>query len=319
MAFRFISSEQVRALLTPFECIKVMRHATAATSAGLINVPPRLYFPPFEGEAKFFGLMPGSSELLKYYGAKVLSEHRGNASKGLPTIQGGVLLFDHESGEPAALIDAASVTEIRTAAASALATDILAAPTANRCGIFGTGAQAIAHIDAINTVRPLGEIIIYGRNYDKAVLFAGHQAQRTGLKIKATKQPEEAAACEIICTVTSSKIPILKGEWVTPGSHVNLVGAYSKDTREADTNLITKSTVYVDYLESCFNEAGDILIPVSEGAITRNHVLGEIGQVINNEIEGRQNDQQITLYKSLGFVAQDLFVGQFVLDKLLTN
>lgn len=318
MAFKFIPCEQVRALLTPSECINVLKQAMAATSAGQINVPPRLYLSPFEGEAKYFGLMPGSSEQLKYYGAKVLSEHRENASKGLPTIQGGVLLFDRESGEPVALIDGASVTEIRTAAASALATDILAAPSAKCCGIFGTGVQAIAHIDAINVVRPLEAIIICGRDYDKTALFAAQQAQRTGFNIKATKEPEEAAACDIICTVTSSKAPILKGEWVSPGTHINLVGAYTKDTREADTQLITKSAIYVDYLESCFNEAGDILIPLGEGYITRDHVLGEIGQVINHDIVGRQNDQQITLYKSLGFVAQDLFAGQFILDKLLT-
>jgi len=319
LSFKFIPCEQVRALLTLSDCIKVMKQAMAATSAGLINVPPRLSFPPFEEEAKYFVLMPGSSEQLKYYGTKVLSEHRENSDIGLPTIQGGVLLFDRESGEPAALIDGASITEIRTAAASALATDMLAAASAKRCGIFGTGAQAIAHIDAINTVRPLDEIIICGRNYDKAVLFAAHQAQRTGLNIRATKQPEEAAACEIVCTVTTAKTPILKGEWVQPGTHVNLVGAYTKDTREADTNLMTKSAVYVDYLESCFNEAGDILIPISEGAITQNHVLGEIGQVINQDIVGRQNEQQITLYKSLGFVAQDLFACQFILDKLLAR
>lgn len=319
MSFVYISDEQVRSLLSMHDCINAMQQAMSATSKRDINVPPRMYFSPFDDESSYFGLMPGSSQSLRYYGTKILSEHRDNPRKGLPTIQGGVLLFNRESGTPVALIDGASITEIRTAAASALATDILAKPNAKSCGVFGTGVQAVAHIDAINIIRPLDEVLIFGRNYDKAVLFASVQSQRTGLNVRATNQAEEAAACDIVCTVTSAKTPVLRGEWVQPGAHVNLVGAYSKNTREADSQLILESAVYVDFLDSCYNEAGDILIPLNEGAIARDHVLGEIGQVINNEVLGRQNDQQITLYKSLGFVAQDLFAGQLILDRLTAN
>ncbi|MEH6576547.1 MAG: ornithine cyclodeaminase family protein [Amphritea sp.] len=319
MSFKFISGEQVRSLLTVPDCIEVMKQAMAVTSAGQVNVPPRLYFSPFDDDSRWFGLMPGASQELKYYGAKILSEHRDNPTRGLPAIQGGVLLFDRESGEPVALIDGAAVTEIRTAAASALATDILANPSAAKCGIFGTGIQAAAHIDAINAVRPLTEIVISGREYSKTRQFAAQQSDRTGLNIRATDAPEEAAGCDIVCTVTSAKSPVLKGDWVQPGTHINLVGAYAKDTREADSALIAKSTVYVDLMESCNNEAGDILIPLAEGVIQPDHVIGEIGAVLNSELHGRLDSKQITVYKSLGIVAQDLFAGQFILDKLLNH
>ena len=209
-----------------------------------------------------------------------------------------------------AIIDGAEVTGIRTAAASGLATRLLARPDAHTCGIFGNGVQAVTHIDAMRAVRPVDEIIVWGRNPDKVQAFAREQAQRTGIRVRATADPAEAGACDLVCTTTTSPEPILAGDWVNPGAHVNLVGAHSMTTRECDTELVVKSAVYVDLMESVRNEGGDIMIPVQEGAIDETHIIGELGELLQGKIPGRQDDRQVTLYQSHGINAQDMFAAK---------
>lgn len=318
MSLTIINAAQVRELLPMDECIDVMVPAMIAASSGTVSIPPRMITPLIDNSG-FFALMPGSSADLATYGAKVVSLHPQNPAKGLPAIQGFVTLFDHHSGAPVAIIEGAEVTGIRTAAASGLATRLLAREDATTCAIFGTGVQAVTHIDAMSAVRPLTEVLIWGRDLSKAEALASEQAERTGLNIRATDDPQAAAGCDIICTVTGSAEPILKGEWVQPGSHVNLVGAHSLDKREADTDLIAKSAVYTDLMESLRNEGGDVMIPVQEGLIKETHVVGELGQLANGDIAGRQDRQQITVYNSLGVTAQDLYAARYVYDRALSR
>jgi ornithine cyclodeaminase/alanine dehydrogenase-like protein (mu-crystallin family) len=314
MALTIVNAQQVRDLLPMAECIDVMEEAMLAASQGTIAVPPRMGQPLIDGSGNYL-LMPGSSAELGSYGAKLISLHPRNAQQGLPVIQGFVALFEHETGTPVAIIEGAQITALRTAAASGLATRLLAREDASSCGIFGTGVQALTHIDAIRAVRPVQEILVWARDLNKAEDFAASQAQRTGIAVRATADPAEAAGCDVICTLTGSTTPILKGEWVQPGAHVNLVGAHSLTTREADSDLIAKSAVYVDLLESCRNEGGDVMIPVQEGLIDESHIRGEIGQLLAGVIDGRGDSQQITLYKSLGMTAQDLYAARYVYDK----
>jgi len=318
MSLTIINAAQVRDLLPMNECIDAMVPAMIAASTGTVAIPPRMISPLIDKSA-FLGLMPGSSAEISTYGAKVVSLHPQNPSQGLPAIQGFVTLFDHQSGAPVAIIEGAEVTGIRTAAASGLATRLLAREDATTCGILGTGVQAITHIDAMRAVRPLTEVLIWGRDFAKAEALAAEQAERTGLNIQATADPKAAAACDIICTVTGSAEPVLKGEWVKPGAHVNLVGAHSLTTREADTDLIVKSAVYADLLESLKNEGGDVMIPLQEGAIDESHVVGELGQLAKGDISGRGDAEQITVYNSLGNTAQDLFAARHVYDKALAQ
>ena len=314
MSLTIINAEEVRKLLPMSECIDAMEPAMIAATIGTISMPPRLITPLID-ESGFLGLMPGSSAELASFGAKVVSLLPNNPAKGIPAIQGFVVLFDHCIGTPVAIIDGAEITAIRTAAASGLATRLLAREDARTCGIFGNGVQAVTHIDAMRAVRPVEEIVIWGRNPDKVKAFSEQQARRTNIDIRATDDPSEAGACDLVCAVTGSPEPILKGDWVQPGAHVNLVGAHTLATREADTELIVKSEVYADLMESIKNEGGDIMSPINEGAIDENHIIGELGQLLLGKIAGRQDDRQITMFESLGINAQDLFAAKHIYDK----
>lgn len=313
-----INGREVRALLPMSECIAAVERAMIAVSSGAVAMPPRLITPLIDGSAHI-GLMPASARKPALYCVKVINIHPQNPATGLPTVQGFVALFDHETGVPLAMMDAAEISALRTAAASGLATKLLARKSARTHAVMGTGVQAAVHIDAINTVRPITETLIWGRSFEKAKAFAAEQIQRTGLKIRAVASPEEAAACDIVSTVTLAAEPILKAVWLKPGAHVNLVGAHQANVREADSALIKGAAVYVDLLQSALNEAGDILIPLSEGLIDTSHIIGEIGRLATGQIPGRQNDRQTTVYKSVGLAAQDLFAACHVYDRALSS
>ena len=305
---RIINRHQVERLLPMADCIDVMADAMRATSGGAVALPLRLFAPLVDGSGSL-GLMPASTLEPPYFGAKAISLRFDNPAKGLPTVQGYVSLFDHETGRPVALIEGSSVTAIRTAAASGLATHELARADAGTHGVFGTGVQAVTHIDAVACVREIRRVVVWGRDAARTRSFAEQQAERTQLEVVASNDPAEAAGCDVVSTVTAATQPILRGEWLQPGCHLNLVGVHTPEAREVDTRAIERSRVYVDRLESALNEAGDILIPIAEGAIDEGHIVGEIGQVLSGTAPGRTGESDITLYKSLGIAAQDLFAA----------
>jgi len=308
---KIVDAEGVRSTLSMPECIDAMVTAMTSVSSGDLSMPNRIIMPLVDNSA-YFGVMPGSLGNPRVYGAKVVGLHPGNPAQGRPAIQGGVILFDHDTGVPLVMVDGAAITTLRTGAASGFATRLLARDDASTLGLFGHGVQAAVHIEAICAVRPINEIRVWGRSQDKARAFAKEHAGLASAKIVAVADPREAAACDVICTTTSSNEPVLRGEWVRPGAHVNLVGAHAPTTREADTGLIKAGRLYVDSLASAFAEAGDILIPIEEGAISRDHVIGEIGALQLGRIPGRTGEADITIYKSLGVVAQDLVAAHAV-------
>lgn len=310
---RVLSAADIHRLLPMKQCIEIMDSAMRAVSSGNFSIPLRMFIPLADSNAHL-GLMPGSIPNLPVYGAKIISLHPGNPASGVPAIQGFVALFDKETGTPAALVDGAAITAIRTAAASALATRVLARCDASSHGVFGTGVQAATHIEAIACVRDIDSVLVWARDMHKAKQFAVLQSERTGLDVSATQSAEKAASCDIVSTVTGATEPVLEGTWLMPGAHVNLVGAHTPTTREADSETLRRASIYVDLLESARIEAGDILIPIEEGSICEQDIVGEIGQVLARDIGGRNNDEQITLYISLGIVVQDLFAASYVLD-----
>ncbi|WP_439102360.1 ornithine cyclodeaminase family protein [Congregibacter sp.] len=314
MALTLIDASQVEELLPMADCIQVMRDAMMATSVGRLEIPPRQSIPVGDGHAMLF--MPGSAKELGFYGTKLITLHSDNPSKGKPAIQGLITLFDYDTGEPVAIIDGTSVTGLRTAAASGLATDLLARESSTSLGIYGCGLQARTHIDAVCAVRPIEKILVWGRNGANTEAFVEKEAARTGLAIHAVSDPVQAAACDILCTVTGSADPILFGDWVAPGTHINLVGSHSLNTREADSTLIQRSQLYIDSMESTRNEGGNIMTPISEGVIDEGHIIGEIGQLAAGDITGRTDDHQVTVYSSLGVTSQDLFAAVSVYRRL---
>lgn len=311
----FIDAETVRANLSMPQCIDAMAIAMKTVSQGDLAMPNRIIMPLID-KSGYFGVMPGSLGSPRVYGAKVVSLHPANPAASRPAIQGFVALFDHETGTPFAIVDGAEITTLRTAAASGLATRELSRPDAKSLGLFGYGIQAEAHLDAMRAVRPIEEVRIWGRSLERAQDFARRHGQRTGIDIIAVEDPQAAAGCDIVCTTTGAHEPIVFGAWIRPGTHVNLVGAHMPTTREADTALMRNARIYTDALASAFAEAGEILIPISEGAFDRDHVLGEIGELLLGRIPGRGNNQEVTVYKSLGVVAQDIVAAEFVVRQL---
>jgi ornithine cyclodeaminase/alanine dehydrogenase-like protein (mu-crystallin family) len=305
MSLRIINAAEVRMLLPMARCIDVMADAMKATSDRTVSIPNRLVM-PLSDDKGFLFLMPGAASTPAICGAKIISQHPDNPARGQPAIQGFVALFDHDTGAPTAIIDGAEITAIRTAAASALATRHLARGDVRTHGIIGTGVQAVTHIEAIAAVAEIDEVLIWGRTADKAQKLAAE------LNIRACSDPEEAAGCDVVSAVTGSHEPVIHGDWVKPGAHVNLVGAHTPATREADSKLMAKGSVFVDLMESALNESGDILIPLEEGRFGRSHIRGEIGQLVSGAIEGRRAPEDVTIYVSLGITAQDLYAAHAI-------
>ena len=301
----FYGPEEVRALLDYGGCIAAVRAAMAELTADGKPQPLRTIFEI--APAKAFGLMPGMLAAPHGFGAKVLSVFADPARPGRSAHRGVVVLFDHESGRLACIADAGEVTEIRTAAASAVATDALARQDARTLAIFGCGAQAASHVRALVRVRQLERILVWGRSAERAAAFAQRMEREVAIRISAVAEAREAAsAADIICTVTGSRTPVLLGEWVQPGTHVNAVGSSHPGPVEVDHELVRMSRYIVDSRRSALAAAAEFLLAKEAGLIDDSHIVAELGEVLLGRVPGRRSPQEITLYKSLGHIVQDL-------------
>jgi alanine dehydrogenase len=215
-----------------------------------------------------------------------------------------------------AIVDATSVTAIRTAAASGAATKILAREDANDLAILGSGVQAKTHLDAMLVSRNIRNVRVWSPNKDHLRDFVQRESKRHNIEIKASTTAEEAIRnADLICTTTSCKEPIVLFDWLAPGAHINAVGACVPTTRELDSNTVARSRLYVDRLESALNEAGDFLIPKKEGLVDENHIQGEIGEVLIGRKKGRGSHDEITIFKSLGIAVEDLASANFLYEQ----
>lgn len=231
-----------------------------------------------------------------------------------------VLVFDAEKGIPLAMIEGSSLTAIRTAAASAMATDLLAKKDASQLLILGCGEQASRHIHSMRAVRDIKSISVWGRNRDRCAAFVQSVSEIEKIAINVVDNLAEAvSAADIICTTTSAKEPILKGEWLSPGTHVNLVGSAIPTTTEVDDTCVARSRFFVDYRPAAMAAAGELLNAIKSGAVSDNHIVAEIGEVAMGNNAGRIDDAEITLYKSLGVSAQDLVVAHFLYAKAVSE
>lgn len=313
MPIRVISRGDVQSALPMPQCIDRMADAMSATSRGEVVMPGRQLI-PLSGRSGFLGMMPGSCANPRSDGVKLLSIKPDNSQIDLPVLQGAIILFDPESGSPAALIDAIEVTAIRTAAVSGLATKLLARPEAKTVAIFGCGVQAASHIDAMQAVIPVERFVIWGRSPENTEAFCEATAARISCPVDFIASGERAAGmADIICTVTAAAEPILKGDWVTAGTHINLVGSHDAQHRECDSDLIARAAVFSDHTPFALKEAGEIVAAIESGAITEQHIISELGQLVNDSKPGRKSDDQITVFKSLGLVSQDLLAADLVL------
>ena len=304
MSLLVLSRADVAAHLSYEACIPLMRDAMTALSQGRTKQLLRQIIDLDGGRA--FGVMPGASA--ENFGAKLISVFP--AADGAPSHRGVVALFDPETGVPAAIVDGSELTGIRTAAASAAATEALARSDARRLAILGTGEQALRHIEAIRAARALDSVTIWGRARDKAEALA----ERTGANVAAT--PREAAEqADIICTVTASPEPVLLGRWVAPGTHVNLVGSSRAGPIEVDSDLVRRARFFADHEEGVRRQGAEFLKALEEGAVNEDHLLGEIGDVFAGTLPGRTARDDVTVYKSLGSIVQDLAAGWYLVRR----
>ena len=306
----YFDADSVQRLLPMSACIDLMADTQAAISRGEIT-PPLRSFVPVAGGKGGMGIMPGDGPAA--FGAKLVSLFAENPARGLPLIQGCILLFDRETGTPAALVEGASVTGIRTAAASGAATRALAREDASVLALLGYGVQAETHLEAMRCVRPVREVRVWGPSMEKAGRFAARHTG-DGVAVNAVETAHEAVSgADLVCGVSAATEPVIEGRWLADGCHVNLVGSHSPTAREADGETMGRARVFTEITDFAMKEAGDILLAIEEGFLAEDDLAGEIGAVIDGAIEGRRDKDEITVYKSLGNVAQDLAAAHYVL------
>lgn len=302
---RFIDRDEIRARLSYELCIPIVRDAMIAFSKGETKQTLRTIIPLADG--RMFGIMPGAMGPRAVFGAKLISVFPENFAKGVQSHQGVVVLFDPDGGAPICIAHAGEITAIRTAAASAAATDALSRKDASRLALLGYGEQAHTHARAISKVRKLSAITVWGRSPERVQKFA--EATQAELGIPVIAAPT-ARACvvdaDIVCTVSSAKEPILEGKHLRPGTHVNIVGSSYAGPTEVDHDVVTRARFFADSREGVIAQGAEFIYAKQAGLIGDDHIAGEIGQVFAGAVEGRQSADQITAYKSLGHIVQDL-------------
>jgi len=315
MKVLIVNGSEVRDLLPMGECIGVMSDALSALARGdaILPLRPILWLPEKAGA---LGMMPAYLGNIQSVGLKVVTVFPGNHGTRYDSHQGAVLLFETGHGQLLSIMDASSITAVRTAAVSGLATRLLARENADTVAILGTGVQARTHLEAMLTVRPVKSIRVWSRNAEHVSKFVEREARKLSIAVVASSSAEEAVrGADIICTTTSSREPVLHGEWIAPGSHINAVGSSVAFARELDTAAVTNARLYVDRRESTLNESGDFIIAKKEGSIDESHIVGEIGDVILGKVKGRRSPDEITLFKSLGLAVEDLAAANHIYKK----
>jgi ornithine cyclodeaminase len=310
-----LSNADIRALLPMTGAIDLVAKAMGVASAGRATLPLRHAMPL--DVPNLLGIMPGAMQEPACFGTKLISLYPNNPAKGYSSHLGLMVLFERDHGTPMAIMDAGLLTAIRTAAASAVASRILARADASVLAIIGTGEQAQHHIEAICAVRPIAKVRIAGRTAERGKVFADKMAEKyPQLDIQAAQNIRDAVLdADIVCTVTSARDTVLCGDWIRQGTHVNAVGASVPSLREIDENLLVKSGLFVDYRPSALAQARDIIEALANGVITKDHILGEIGEVLNGSVTGRKDAEQVTLYRSMGIAAQDLVCAYHVAEQ----
>jgi alanine dehydrogenase len=301
-----LSETDVRHLLSMDDLIHSMETTLAEFSSGRTEQPLRTVL-DVGAEHAFFGVMPAFMPAIGALGTKLVTVFGGNAALGLPSHLATILLMDSTTGELLSVMDGRYITEARTAAVSAVSARLLARQDAGVLGILGSGVQARSHLRAFLHVRALKDVRVWSPREPHRRAFADEMHRETAVAIHAVKSAEEAVdGADLVVVATAAREPVLRSEWVADGTHVAAVGACRPDQREVDTALIRRARVYVDSTTGALSEAGDLMLPIHEGAIDATHIAGELGQVAAGTVAGRQTPGDVTLFKSLGMAVEDV-------------
>ena len=310
MSLLVLSDADVRALLDMPSCIEAMEGALAALARDELHMPLRFVLRP-PATTRLMGFMPahrGGDRPL--FTLKEIVVAPDNPTRSLDPHQGGVLVHDGETGELRALLNASAITEIRTAAVSAVATRLLARPGSRVVAILGAGVQGRSHVEAMRAVLPGAELRLWSRTPARAAALAAEAGATVAASIE-----EALAAADVVCTTTSAREPIVRREWLAAGTHVNAVGSSVPRARELDAATVAAAALFVDRRESTLNEAGDYLLAVEEAGIGPDHIRAELGELLLGTAEGRRDDDELTVFKSLGLAVEDLAAAELCLER----
>ena len=310
-----LSETDVRIVLSMDDLIPAMRAALIQFSTGHVMQPLRTVVEVGPQKA-FFGVMPAHIPDPPALGAKLVTVYASNIHAGLPSHLASIVLLDPATGELLALMDGRYITEARTAAVSAVATDLLARENASSLAILGSGVQARSHLDAIRRVRTLAEVRVWSPNADRCADFVREMRPRTRLPIVAAESAREAVlGADIIVLVTASKEPVVESDWIGDGTHVCAVGACRPTQRETTTAVMRRARLFVDSRAGALAEAGDIVLPIAEGAFGPDHIVGELGELAAGRLRGRTSPSEVTMFKSLGMAVEDVAAAHLAYAK----
>lgn len=310
MAITVLTRSDLQRALPVSAMIDRLREAFAAHAAGRLLLPPRHQLKVPGGVV----ILMACAGLGGRLGTKTVSVFQGNPSRGLPRLLSHYALHDAATGALVAVMDGAQLTAVRTAATSALAASYLARPESSRVGVFGTGVQARAHLEALRARFPIAEALVAGRTPERAATFAAAVGRDLGMRVRPAAPEELLEGADIVITATTAGTPLFPGGLLRPGQCVVAVGAFTPATREVDSEAVRRASVFVDTWLGALEEAGDILIPLQEGAIDRAHLRGELADLAAGRAPGRQSDREITLFKSVGSALEDLAAANLALD-----
>jgi ornithine cyclodeaminase len=313
---RILSAADVRQAVTMAQAIAAVRQAYVQLSAGQAVVPLRTPVEVKKRQAVTL-FMPAYLADSDALGTKIVSVFPGNPAQGLPLIHAAVIVVDAETGRPTALMDGTYLTALRTGAASGVSTDLLARADARVAAIFGAGAQGRTQLEAVCTVRPIKKAWVYDLDREAAAAYAAEMAARGApfpRSMAVADSPAQALAeADVVCTATTSTRPVFADADLQPGTHISGVGSYTPEMQEVPAETVARAKVVVDARDAALAEAGDLIIPLKQGRIDESHIHGEIGQVAAGTLPGRESDEEITFFKSVGVAVQDVAVADLIL------
>ncbi len=303
-----LSRNDVASVLTMEDCLVAVENAFAELAGGNAVMPQRAVIRIAQHNGVYLGMPAYIGGSMDALGLKVVTVYADNPKyKNLPTIMGTLILCDATSGQAIAVMDAGYLTAVRTGAASGVATKYLAREDSATCVVFGAGDQARKQLEAVSLVRRIHKAYVLDVNTEVRDRFAADMSGELDLEVVTTENVREAVgSSDIVITATTSRDPLFDGAWLRPGTHVNNIGSHSPDARELDTTTVVRSKFVADLLEANLAEAGDLLIPIKEGAITKDHVYASLGELVTGAKPGRENPEEITVFKSCGLAVQDV-------------
>lgn len=309
-----ISEKEIRALLSMDDLIDAMEAALVAFSTGSVAQPLRTIVDA--GGSGFFGVMPAYVPTPGVLGAKLVTVFHDNTAAGLPTHLATIVLLDPSTGALVAILDGRYITEARTAAVSAVSVKHLARKDASTLAIVGSGVQARSHLDAIPRVRKVRSVRVWSPNVNSRAAFAREMQPSTNVPIRVAGSAHEAVdGADIVVLATAAREPVISDEWITGGAHICAVGACRPNQREMDSALVARGRLVVDSRTGATSEAGDVIIPIKEGAFDASHIAGELGEVAAGKVEGRRSNDDVTIFKSLGMAVEDVAAAHLAFMK----